>query len=109
MSSKKEKNAQCLSGSGCTGHLYPKHMDYKLKVSGKTVVVPDIEVLECDTCKERFFPYEASKKIDLYKEHSGRLMLRLNPEIHAKIIILSKRHHRSLNQEINHILEKTSG
>lgn len=104
---KKIKKIPCLSDKSCDGHLSFKRVNYTIKLKDKTVSVPDIEVWECNLCGERFYPYEASKKIDLYKEYSGRLMLRLEPEIHWKLTRVAKKHHRSLNQEINYLLENT--
>lgn len=104
---KKTKKISCLSDKHCDGRLHLKRVDYSLKLKDKTISVPDIEVWECDSCSERFYPYEASKKIDLYKEYSGRLMLRLEPKIHWKLVRVAKRHHRSLNQEINYLLENS--
>ena len=103
-----KKNAQkiqCLSDKHCDGHLNLKRVDYTIKLKDRAVSVPDIEVWECDLCGEHFYPYETSKKIELYKEYSGRLMLRLEPEIHYKLSRVAKKNHRSLNQEINYLLE----
>ncbi|MBU4590790.1 MAG: toxin-antitoxin system HicB family antitoxin [Candidatus Omnitrophica bacterium] len=101
------KKISCLSDKQCDGHLILKHIDHTIKLKNRTVIVPDVEVWECDKCGERFYTYEASKKIDLYKEYSGRLMLRIEPEIHWKLTRIAKKHHRSLNQEVNHLLENT--
>ena len=101
----KSKKISCLSDKHCNGHLSIKRADHTIKLKDKTITVPDIEVWECDRCGERFYPYEASKKIDLYKEYSGRLMLRLEPELHWKLVRIAKKHHRSLNQEIYCLLE----
>jgi len=102
---KKTTQISCLSDKDCDGNLILKRIDHIIKLKDRTVKVPDIEVWECDKCGERFFPFEASKKIDLYKEYSGRLMLRLEPKIHFILVRIAKKHHRSLNQEINHLLE----
>lgn len=104
----KTKKIRCLSNKSCKGLLTLKHIDYTLKHNGKTITVPKVEIWECDTCKERFYPHEASKKIDLYKEYSGRLMLRVNPKLHWRLIRLAKKHHRSLNQEISYLLESAA-
>ncbi|MEK6732534.1 MAG: toxin-antitoxin system HicB family antitoxin [Candidatus Omnitrophota bacterium] len=104
---KKIKKIPCLSDKSCDGHLIFKRINYTIKLKDKTVSVPNIEVWECDLCGERFYPYEASKKIDLYKEYSGRLMLRLEPELHWKLARVANKHHRSLNQEVNYLLENT--
>lgn len=108
MNKKREtQKISCLSDKQCGGHLVLKRVDYRLTLKDKTVSVPDIEVWECASCKERFYPYEASKKIDLYKEYSGRLMLRIDPEVHWKLVKIAKRNHRSLNQEISYLIENT--
>ncbi len=104
---KKIKKIPCLSNKPCAGQLILKRVNYKIKLKDKIVSVPDVEVWECDLCGERFYPYEASKKIDLYKEYSGRLMLRLEPEVHWRLARVAHKHHRSLNQEVNHLLETT--
>lgn len=104
----KTKRIKCISDKSCNGNLVLKRVDYTLKHNGRTIVVPKVEIWECDTCKERFYPYEASKKIDLYKEYSGRLTLRINPKLHWKLIRLAKKHHRSLNQEISYLLEDSA-
>ena len=104
---KKIKKIPCLSDKPCAGYLTLKRVDYAIKLKDKTVSVPDIELWECDLCGERFYPYEASKKIDLYKEYSGRLMLRLEPKLHWKLAMVANKHHRSLNQEVSYLLENT--
>ncbi len=104
---KKREQIKCLSDKDCKGNLHFRRIDHKIKVKGRTVTVPDIEAWECDKCGEYFYPYEASRKIDLYKEYSGKLMLRLEPEVHFKLIRIAKKHHRSLNQEINYLIEHT--
>lgn len=97
------KNPKCPSEN--QGHLTLRKINYQFKHKGKTIVIPDLEIWECDTCGEQFFPYEASKRIDFYKEFSGKLMVRIDPELHGKLNYLAKKHHRSLNQEIQNLLE----
>ncbi len=100
------KKIQCLSETPCHGQLHFKIIEHKLNVKGKIIAIPNIKVWECDLCGERFYPYESSKKIDLYKQYSGRIMLRINPEIHSELVQIAKKHHRSLNQEINYLLSE---
>lgn len=102
----KQKKITCLSEKGCKGTLHLKRIKHTIKLNGRRVTVPDVLVWQCDQCDEKFYPYEASRKIDVYKEYSGRLMLRLGPEIHYKLARIAKKHHRSINQEINYLLEK---
>ena len=104
---KNKKSLPCLSEKSCSGHLHTTQIDHTIKMDDRTISIPNIEVLKCDRCGERFYPYDSSKKIDLYKEYSGRFMVRLSPECHWKLAQLAKRHHRSLNQEIHYLLENT--
>lgn len=102
---KKTRKIPCLSEKQCNGHLNLKRVACTLKLKDKTVSVPDVEIWECNRCGERFYPYEASKKIDLFKKYSGRFMLRLEPKLHWKLVRIARKHRRSLNQQINYLLE----
>lgn len=101
----REKKIVCLSEKGCSGSLHLKRTKHAIRLKDRAVTIPDVEAWECDRCGERFYPYETSRKIDIYKEYSGRLMLRLEPEIHCKLTKIAKKHHRSINQEINYLLD----
>ena len=106
---KNGKRLNCLADTGCRGKLVLTRIDYSLKYNGKTIIVPNVEIWECDTCHEQFYPAEASQKIDLYKECSGKLMLRIDPILHKKLIRLAEENHRSLNQEIAFLLHSVAG
>ncbi|MDI6792038.1 MAG: toxin-antitoxin system HicB family antitoxin [bacterium] len=103
---KPSKEIQCLSETPCNGHLHLKTIEHQLNIKGKSMTIPDVEVWECDSCGEHFYPYEASKQIDLYKQYSERITLRIKPELHLKLIQIAKAHQHSLNQEVNYLLEK---
>jgi YgiT-type zinc finger domain-containing protein len=68
---------------------------------GKRVVIPDLDVEVCDHCGERVFDLAAVRQIEAYKRYSGRVLLRLDPELHRRLAELAKAHHRSLNEEMN--------
>jgi len=104
----KPEMLSCLSDTKCTGYLIRKRVTRTINLKGRTVTVPDVEVWECDKCGEHFFPYEASKKLESGKKYSGRIMLRLKPETHRILDKMAKKHHRSLNQEITHLLERAT-
>src|SRR2546430_2430081 len=100
MREKKQVKYKCPSCK--TGKTVIKKVNYQLKTKGgKKIIVPDLEIEECSNCGERIFSLEAARKIEAYKTHSGRLLIRLKPEIHAQLRELAKKHQRSLNQEIN--------
>lgn len=103
---KASEEIQCLSETPCNGHLQLKNIEHKLNVKGKTITIPDLKVWECNLCGEHFYPYESSKEIDFYKQYSGRIMLRLNPKLHANLVQFAQKDHRSVNQEINYLLER---
>ena len=104
MREKKQVKYKCPSCKA--GKTVIKKVNYQLKIKGgKKIIVPDLDIEECSNCGERIFSLEAARKIEAYKTHSGRLLIRLKPEIHAQLRELAKKHQRSLNQEINFLLE----
>lgn len=105
MSKKKILKYKCPSCK--VGKTEIKKINYQLKTKrGKKIIIPNLEVEECTCCGERIFSLEAARKIEAYKTHSGRLVVRLKPEVHARLSDLAQKHQRSLNQEINFLLEE---
>lgn len=80
-------------------------LDYPLRRGRKKIIVPAVEVWVCTTCGERVFPYESSRKIEACKHYSGTVSLRIEPPLHAHLVELARKSHRSLNQEITHLLK----
>jgi predicted HicB family RNase H-like nuclease len=64
-------------------------------------MIPDLTVEVCDQCGERVFNAAAARQVQAYKQYSGRILLRLDPELHGRLAQLAKQHHRSLNEELN--------
>ena len=97
----------CISeeNPSCKGLLHSVRIDKKIKTLGGMVTLRDLEVLECSICKERFYPAAALKKISAQKKYSGKFVLRVAPELHATLAEKAQKHHRSLNQEVAHLLE----
>lgn len=62
---------------------------------------------EGETSLRVFLDFAKEKNIAPEKEHSGRLILRLKPELHRKYKLLASAKHISLNQLLNETLEKT--
>jgi YgiT-type zinc finger domain-containing protein len=79
---------KCLSESECEGLMEVQSVDYPLRCGRKKIIVPEVEVWVCLKCGERVFPYESSRRIEAYKRYSG-----------------ARKSHRSLNQEITHLLK----
>jgi len=102
-----KKNMRCFSEEhqNCKGILQTIKIDKKIKTPKGSITLHDIEVLECDTCKDRFYPAKTLKIISAYKKYSGKFVLRVNPLLHAEIATKAKKHHRSLNQEVSYLLE----
>jgi hypothetical protein len=98
---------KCFSeqNPSCKGTLFPIHLDKKIKTPRGTFLLRDLEVLECNICKERFYPAKTLRKISAHKNYSGKFVVRLDPEIHAELAFQAKKHHRSLNQETEYLLE----
>jgi YgiT-type zinc finger domain-containing protein len=80
-------------------------IDYVLHRGRQKIVVPEVEVWVCEKCGERVFPYESSRRIETYKLYSGMVSLRIEPSMHARLAERAKQSHRSLNQEIVHLLK----
>jgi len=90
------------------GKMRTRIIDYEIvDTSGEKVVIPDVEVDICDTCGEKFFGYEAALKLEEVKKKSARVVLNLKPEIFKQISNLAEKHRRSLNEEVNSLLEAT--
>lgn len=100
-------NMKCMSEEHkeCKGRLHSIKIDEKIKTPSGVIKMHDLDVLECDHCKERFYPAKTLKKISAYKKYSGKFVLRIDPVLHAELITKAKKHHRSLNQEVSHLLE----
>jgi YgiT-type zinc finger domain-containing protein len=82
-----------------------QHLDYPLRRGRKKIIVPAVEVWVCTTCGERVFPYESSRRIEAYKRYSGDVSLHIEPPLHADLVERARNSHRSLNQEITHLLK----
>lgn len=61
---------------------------------------------EGETSLRVFLDFAAEKNISPKKQFSGKLVLRLKPEIHKKYKILASAKNVSLNQLLNETLEK---
>lgn len=48
----------------CEGNLAPTVNTFKTNVHGKSVTVPDVPALECETCSEVYYEADASRYID---------------------------------------------
>jgi predicted HicB family RNase H-like nuclease len=62
---------------------------------------------EGETSLRAFLDFAAEKGIQPRKQFSGKLVLRLKPEIHRKYKLLAKAKNVSLNQLLNETLEKS--
>jgi YgiT-type zinc finger domain-containing protein len=100
------RKIRCLADTDCQGTIEVQHITYPLKVGKKTILVPDVEVWVCQRCGERFYPAESSRKIEAYKHYSGRLNVRINPELQAQLARQAKEHQRPLEQEVSELLEQ---
>lgn len=77
----------------------------KLK-DGRKFTVPDVEVDVCDKCGDRTFSAESLRKMEDFKQCSGRLLVRLDPSLHARLLNEARESHRSLNQQISYLLSQ---
>jgi hypothetical protein len=98
---------KCISEEhkDCKGTLHSIKVDERIKTPNGFLKLRDLEVLECDQCKDRFYPAKSLKKISAYKKYSGKFVLRIDPILHAELITEAQKNHRSLNQEVSHLIE----
>ena len=61
---------------------------------------------EGETSLQVFLDFAEEKNIEPEKQYSGRLVLRLKPELHRKYKLLASAKRVSLNQLLNETLEK---
>ena len=73
---------------------------------GRKFTVPDVEVDVCEKCGDRIFGAEALRKIEDYKQCTGKLLVRLDPALHAQLMREARESRRSLNQQISYLLER---
>ncbi len=94
-----------MCGQGTT-HIIK--LDYKIKDEhGREFVVPDLEVEECDLCGEQIFNMEAVRKARQVMGTAEKLSIRLKPDLRARLINRAKRSKRSLNEEVQLLIEES--
>jgi YgiT-type zinc finger domain-containing protein len=98
---------KCLSEKGCDGIMEAQRLDYPLQRGRRKIIVPAVEVWVCTKCGERVFPYESSRQIEAYRRYSGTVSLRIDPPLHADLAERARKSHRSLNEEITHLLKSS--
>lgn len=95
----------------CTGHYVAKKRDITMRRKSGPIVIKDSEYWECDTCGSFVTAKEEVQRIrDEAKElteYTGRLTLRLPPELHRELVLQAKTNHRSLNNELTYRLERS--
>ncbi len=94
-----------MCGQGTTRTI---RIDYKIKDErGLEFVVPDLEVKECDFCGELIFNMAALRKARQQMGATEKLSIRLKPDLHATLLSRAKRSKRSLNEEVQHLIEES--
>lgn len=96
----------CEEHPKCQGRIKVTSENYKIKSEGRTILVPEVEVWVCQKCGDKFYPAESSKKIDGYRFCSGKFSLRMDPPTHWALLHIAKSHRRSVNQELNQIIDE---
>lgn len=92
-----------ICGQGTTR---AQKIDYRLQdEKGKTFIVPDIEVEVCDFCGERIFNIAAVRKARQIIGAQYKILINLEPEMHATLATLAQKSKRSITEEVQHLLE----
>jgi len=89
------------------GRMQTQQIDYEIQDAvGEKLVIPKVEADICDHCGQRIFGYEAARKLEQHKKRHHRVILRLKPKLRSHIAKLANEHNRTLDEEINRLLEE---
>lgn len=95
----------------CSGQYVKKLRDIKMKRKSGPITIQDSEYWECEECgcfvtaKEEIQRIQEQAKVQ--ESYTGRLTVRLNPELHRQLAEEAQSNHRSLNNELAYRLEKS--
>jgi YgiT-type zinc finger domain-containing protein len=95
----------------CVGHYVKKLRDLTFKRNGGTITIKNSEYWECDVCGSFVTSKEEMKRIRVNTReqiaYTGRLTLRLSPELHQQLAEEAQSNHRSLNNELAYRLAQS--
>ena len=88
----------------CSGEYVRKTRDIRMKKGNGLVTIEDSEYWECESCGSFTTAKEEMQKIQEkarnQANYTGRLTLRLPPELHRQLAEEAQTNHRSLNNEL---------
>jgi len=83
-------------------------VDYKLKdEKGKNFIIPDLEIEVCDFCGERIFNIGAVYRARQILDAPYKILIPLEPEMHATLRTLAQKSKRSITEEVRHLLQES--
>ena len=105
-----EAGLTCEDGE-VVGQYVRKFRDITLRRGGVPVTIKDSEYWECESCGTFVTSREEMKRIqELARQqtaYTGRLTLRLSPELHQQLAEEAHNNHRSLNNELAYRLRQS--
>lgn len=77
-------------------------------VDGQRHVVRDVLTWKCTRCRESLVHAREIREAEaaVRDRYSGQFRLRVAPELHQRLVKVARKHRRSLNQEIVHLIER---
>ncbi len=95
----------------CSGEYVKKTRDITMKRGSRTVTIHGSEYWECESCGSFTTAKEEIQRIQekarSQTNYTGRLTLRLTPELHRQLVEEAQANHRSLNNELAYRLQQS--
>lgn len=95
----------------CGGQYVKKKRDITMKRRSGPIVIRDSEYWECESCGGFVTSLEEEQRIRAYvrseTSYTGRLTVRLSPELHRLLSLEAEHNRRSLNNELAYRLEQS--
>lgn len=95
------------------GILEEKHKTVNFTYDGQVYKIPNINILACPLCNEEVLSAQEIRKMEKLAQekaenrYTGKLVIRIDSDLHEKLTRISRKNKRSLNQEIAFRLEQS--
>lgn len=90
------------------GALRARLASVPLVVDGQRHVVRNVLTWKCTLCRESLLHATEIRKAEetVRQRYSGQFRLRVDPKLHQRLVNVARKHRRSLNQEVVHLIER---
>jgi len=95
----------------CSGQYVKKLRDIKMRRKSGPITIQNSEYWECEECGSFVTAKEEVQRIQeqarSQESYTGRLTVRLSPELHRQLVEAAQNNRRSLNNELAYRLEQS--